>query len=166
MRAVTSLSVALAMLVAMSVHATATVNITFVEPETFHDDDFRRSVRRADIITEFSRYFKRLGDRYLKDNQTLSIDVLDAELAGRYEPWRDTFSDVRILRDVTPPRFKIRYSLEQNGEILMRGEETLTDINYLQNPSARSSMQRFPYEKDMLQDWFHKRFAEFQASRR
>lgn len=163
MRPVRYIAAAAVILVLTSISAEASVRVTFVNPQKYHDEDFRSSARRDGIIAEFQKFFDRLGARYLKDGQTLTIDVLDADLAGQYEPWRREFYDVRILRDITPPRFKLRYTLKQGRTVLMSGEETVTDMNYLWNPSARYSNDRFPYEKDMLRDWFRKRFADRKA---
>lgn len=49
------------------------------------------------------------------------------------------------------------------GKVLMKGEETVTDMNYLWNPSARGSSERLAYEKDMLRDWFRDRFVKLKA---
>ncbi len=45
----------------------------------------------------------------------------------------------------------------------MKSEETVIDMDYLRNPSARGSMERFPYEKEMLRDRFRKRFVRLEA---
>lgn len=91
--------------------------------------------------------------------------MLDIELAGHYEPWRTGFNEVRILRDITPPSFRLRYVLGQGKTILMRGEDTITDMNYLLNPAARNSSERFPYERSLLRGWFRRRFQEREAPR-
>lgn len=158
MRSAKLLSVLLSLLMLMSVSAHAGVSVNFVHPEKFRDEDFRRSFKRDSVIAEFRKYFDRLGAIYLKKGQTLRIDVLNADLAGRYEPWNGLY-DVRVLRDVTPPSFRLRYTLRQGKRIVARGEETVTDMNYLWNLSARSSSGRFPHEKAMLRDWFRKRFS-------
>ncbi|WP_454685494.1 DUF3016 domain-containing protein [Ancylobacter moscoviensis] len=159
------LAAGLAALTLMSAAAEASVQVTFVNPQNYNDRDFRSSGTRDGIIAEFQRYFDRLGTRYLKDGQSVRIEVLDARLAGEYEPWRPRFNDVRILRDITPPRFKLRYTLTQGKRVLVKGEETVSDINYLWNPSAQNSSERFAYEKDMLRDWFRKRFVELKGPR-
>lgn len=139
--------------------AAASVNITFVNPEHYRDSDFRNAARRESVVAELSRYLERLDRRYLKPGQRVDIEVLDVRLAGAYEPWRRNFDDVRILRDTTPPRFRLRYTFRHGNKVLGKGEETLTDLSYLSNPSARASSERFAYEKVMLREWFRKRFA-------
>ena len=165
MRRMSIVAAGLAALTLMTQAATASVQVTFVNPQNYNDRDFRSSGTRDGVIAEFQRYFGRLGSRYLKDGQSVRIEVIDARLAGEYGPWRPRFNDVRILRDITPPRFKLRYTLTQGKRVLAKGEETVSDINYLWNPSAQNSSERFAYEKDMLRDWFRKRFVELKAPR-
>ncbi|MCC7252085.1 DUF3016 domain-containing protein [Hyphomicrobium sp.] len=140
-----------------SVGAAAAVNVTFVAPERYRD--FRSSGSRNATLNQFRRIFTQLGTRYLKPGQSLSIDVLDIDLAGEYEPWSGRLNDVRIMRDITPPRIRMRYVLRENGRVLARAEETVSDMNYLMNPSARRSGEQLAYEKDMLRDWFRSRFG-------
>ncbi len=156
-----ALSISVFLFAAAGAHAALTV--TFVNPEHYRDDDFRSESKRKSIVAELTRYFATLDRRYLKDGQRLDIEVLDVRLAGQYEPWHTTFNDVRILRDTTPPRFKLRYTFRKAGKVLMKGEETVTDLNYLWNPSARGSSERLAYEKDMLRDWFRDRFVKLKA---
>lgn len=156
---------ALSAVIGMSAAAQAGVTVNFVNPERYSDRDFRSPGKRDGIVREFDRYFHRLGDRYLKDGQSLNIDVLNVDLAGRYEPWQPRFHDVRIMRDTTPPRFKVRYTLKEGGKVVMSGEENVSDMTYLWNPSARNSGQRFAYEKDMLRDWFRDRFVRLKPPR-
>ena len=159
MRSAKFVSALLALFILVSADAQAGVSVNFVHPEKFRDEDFSRSYRRDGIIAEFRRYFDRLGAIYLKKGQTLRIDVLNADLAGRYEPWNGLY-DVRVLRDVTPPSFRLRYTLMQGKKVVARGEETVSDMNYLWDLSARNASGRFAYEKAMLRDWFRKRFSK------
>ena len=137
----------------------ADVKVTYVNPESYRDRDFRSTRKRASILTEFDRYFEQLGERYLGKGQVLKVEILDIDLAGRYEPWQPRFYDVRILRGTTPPRIKLRYELRYKGKKVSEGEETISDLNYLMNTPARLSSKRFAYEKHMLRHWFRKRFS-------
>lgn len=156
---------ALAALMLGAASAGAAVNVTFVKPDQYRDRDFRSASTRESIVADLTKYFEKLDHRYLKPGQRLDIEVLNARLAGQYEPWQRNFNDVRIMRDITPPRFEIRYTLRQEGKVIASGKETVSDINYLRNPSARNSSERFAYEKSMLRDWFRKRFVELRAPR-
>ncbi|MEP9354598.1 DUF3016 domain-containing protein [Xanthobacter sp. KR7-65] len=141
------------------------VEVGFVDPDRFSDDDFRVPAVRASIVADFSSFFSRLGTRYLKAGEALKLEVLDMELAGDTEPWRrGGWGEVRILRNVTPPRIRVRYSLRQNGKVVLAATETVTDINYMMNPAARDG-GRFAFEKAMLEDWFRRRFVRLEPPR-
>ncbi|GLK68897.1 DUF3016 domain-containing protein [Hansschlegelia plantiphila] len=103
---------------------------------------FRSAAERDSIFRELARYLERTGARMLPKGRSASIELVEIDPAGRFEPWRPGFDDVRVLRDVTPPRVKLRYAVTERGRTLARGEETVTDIDYLSNISARSSGDR------------------------
>ncbi len=140
--------------------AVAGVSVRFVNPERFTDagsNGFRSA--DAGVLAELKTYVQRLGGRFLAPGQNLAIDILDIDRAGMEEPWRGGgMGDVRIMRGVTPPRIKLRYVLNEKGKRPRGGEETLTDINYQMNPSARFGGDRLVYEKALLDDWFRRMF--------
>jgi DUF3016 family protein len=78
---------------------------------------------------------------FFASGQNLTIDILNIDLAGHYEPWRGNFSDVRIMRDATPPSVRLRYVLSEKGKRTRSGEDNLTDMNY-QNESVCSIIER------------------------
>ena len=140
--------------------ASASVNVRFVDPERFTDagsNGFRSA--DAGVLAEIKTHLQRLGGRFLAPGQNLTIDILDIDRAGMDEPWRGgSMGDVRIMRGVTPPRIKLRYVLNEKGKRARSGEETLTDLNYQMNPSARFGGDRLVYEKALLDDWFRRMF--------
>jgi hypothetical protein len=123
-----------------------------------HDRALRRESDRRDFATELDRHIQRLGDRYLAPGQELHLQFTRIDLAGEYEPWRTDWQDVRILRDVTPPRIHFRYTLLQGGQPVAKGEARLSDMNYLSDPRARGDTDRFIHEKLLLDDWFRRTF--------
>ncbi len=85
----------------------------------------------------------------------MRIEILDLHRAGYYNPMLGNAANVRILKDITPPRITLRYQLTGGGKP-QAGREMLTDMNYLMNPSARFSGDPFVYEKALLADWLRK----------
>jgi hypothetical protein len=144
----------------------AGVQIRFITPERYTDAGSFGATWRDATMAEFRAYFEKLGRRFLRPGQNLIIEVLNIDLAGHYEPWRRNLSDVRIMRDVTPPSFKLRYALTEKGKPRQSGEDTLTDINYQMNASARFSSDRYAYEKALLDDWFRRTFANRRPDQR
>lgn len=154
-------------LAAAAVPAHAAVDVTFTEPVRYSDARLHGNHRAgADevVLKQLRAHLETLGGRYLRAGQVLKVEVLDIDLAGRYEPWRARAYDVRILRDITWPRIKLRYALESDGAVVAHGEETVADLGYLSHPEVRLSADRLGYEKRMLDDWFRTRFAA-QAAR-
>lgn len=140
----------------------AATRVSFAHPENYTDanlygDYGTRSWQPA--VDAIGAYLKRLGDRYLDRRQLLTIDVVDIDLAGYIDPLRPNAYNIRILRDGTWPRIKVRYSLAQDGRTVRRGEETIASIDYLTNASARFSSDPLRYEKAMLAEWFRTRFV-------
>jgi hypothetical protein len=140
--------------------AQAAVEVAFISPETYVDAGSHPGERLARRnLGELARHLERLGAARLPDGRSLRIEVLDIDLAGRFEPWRPTAYGVRILREATWPRITLRYVLEEDGRELARGEERLSDLDYLGRPAGRLRSDPLRYEKAMLDNWFRARFA-------
>ncbi|WP_170295241.1 DUF3016 domain-containing protein [Paracoccus aestuariivivens] len=122
------------------------------------DPALRRDIERKGVIHELSSEFDRLDKRYIRPGQVLHIQIQRLDLAGEYEPWRRGFEDVRIMRDITPPRINLHYALFENGRKTREGTARLSDMNYLSDPRARSSDERLIHEKLLLRDWFRETF--------
>lgn len=139
-------------------HAAGAVKVSFVQPERFTDAGyFGRD--RADNLDALARYLQTLAARQLADGQTLDIQVLDVDLAGRMKPIGPR-GDVRVLNGrVDWPRIKLHYSLEAGGQVLRSGDDSLADLNYLQHVPGRYDGDALHYEKVMLDAWFKARFA-------
>jgi hypothetical protein len=150
-------------LAAHPIAARSEVVVTFTDPERFTDARLRGGYGApalAPALDGIARHLAALGARDLPPNQTLTIEVRDIDLAGRFEPWRPLAYDVRYLREITWPRIKLRYVLQQDGNSLMSAEETIADQDYLRRPSGRFASDPLGYEKAMLDDWFRRRFVE------
>ncbi len=160
------IATALAAIVLTPVSALAGVSVRFVNPDRYTDAGSLGARSRGATEAEVRTHLQRLGDRLLAPGQSLVIEVLNIDLAGQYEPWRRNFSDVRIMRDVTPPRITLRYVLTERGKRTRSGEEVLTDINYQMNSSARFFGDPYVYEKALLDDWFRRTIASRRPDQR
>jgi len=146
-----------------SAAAGAAVNVAFVAPERYADAtayDSRLPQAREPVLKDLRRHLERLGERQLAPAQTLTLEVLDVDLAGRFEAWRPQARDVRFLREATWPRIVLRWRLDEAGREVAAGEETVTDLNYLGRPTRYGSHDRLRYEKAMLDGWFQRRIVE------
>lgn len=145
---------------ALSATAQAAVEVTYVNPEKFVDAS-PRGVRgaKADgrVLVELRQFLEKQGQRYLKPGQTLKLDVLDVDLAGRVE-----FGayDIRLVREIDWPSIKLRYALTENGATVASGEEQISDLDYLRGINvAFGGNDTLKYEKAMMREWLHKRFG-------
>jgi len=135
--------------------AAGVLTVSFVDAEHYSDVGFG-SVERERTTTRLAAIFKDLGQR-LPDGQTLKVEVLDVDLAGRVP--LNAVHDTRVLTGGADwPRIKLRYTLDAGGKAQTR-EETVSDMSYLQTPIYGSRADEpLAYERRMLERWFEERF--------
>lgn len=148
---------------ALPASAAGTATVTFVNPEKYTDAGYSRETPTARDLTALQRdlekHFQKLAERHLADGETLAIEVLDVDLAGRFQP-SARLDDVRIVRDIDWPRVRLRYTLSRNGVADPSVEERVSDQSFLMSINPYSSGDRLRYEKVMLDDWFLQRFGK------
>ena len=146
--------------------AAATAHVEFVKPESFTDAgrDYAGS-ERDDNLQRLSSHITAEAARRLPADERLDVWVTDVDLAGYFDP-RQTFThEVRIVKDVYPPRIKLRFRLTRaDGGTVAEGERNLTDRNFLTR-AQRYPLDGLGYEKTMLDNWFREEFRERRAQR-
>jgi hypothetical protein len=141
--------------------AGAAVTVTYVQPERFTDIPFV-TWEREDTLKALTEHFTKLGNS-LPPGQDLRIEVLDVDLAGRAIPNARLGRDIRVLRGRADfPRITLRFSLEQNGQVLKSGEAQLSDMSYLDHVNRYFDGEPLRYEKQMIDDWFEKTIGPLQ----
>jgi hypothetical protein len=133
------------------------VAVNFFQPEKFTDvrDSMMGSEKGRDaILEELRRFIVKRAESLLPPGHTLTITFLDVDLAGDYEFWRGpNMQDVRIVKDVYPPRFLFRFEIKDDtGQVLKEGERRLTDLAFMQRLTL-DRQDPLRYEKDLLGDW-------------
>ena len=79
------------------------------------------------------------------------MSITDIDRAGAFEPWRGR-GDVRIVRDVYPPRVDLGFTLTgADGAVIKRGERKLRDLALVGRATASGS-DPLRYEKALLDD--------------
>lgn len=141
--------------------ASAEVAVRFVAPERYTDAENRLGSGLSLRVTlgEIRRILEIDGGRALRPGEQLTIDVLDIDLAGFEMPGANVPFGLRVVRDGTPPRFRLRYSLKEGRRLLLAGEEAVTDPNFLLR-HPRFSGGTFDHERNLLRDWLQRRIAE------
>lgn len=134
----------------------------FVEPDRYTDASLygRLGARPLGATLDGIRlHLLTLGAWHLRPGETLTVEVLDIDLAGEYRQWRPAAADVRVMDSAKWPRLKLRYVLFDGERIALQAEESLTDLGYLSR-SRRVATDSLGYEKAMLDDWFRARILD------
>ncbi len=136
----------------------ASVKINFDDPENFSDLEYE-GYYSEDLLERFEKAVRdalkpEVSENLPKGDQ-LQVTFLDIDLAGEYEPWRINSTDVRIMRDIYPPRLKFEYRVRNaDDEVVAQGTAQLTDLNYLWNvPQTLWNSDTFYHERELLEDW-------------
>ena len=146
---------AAAVLLSAATAAWAEVTVTFVKPDDYADVP-RNAIDRDRTLQDFKDYFTSLNKK-LPPGQNLKIEVLDIDLAGRLYPRRNGADDIRVLRGAADwPHMHLRYTLEQDGQVLRSGDEQISNMSYEMRLNHYSDSDPLRYEKQMLDDWFDK----------
>ena len=133
--------------------ASADVTVNYVQPERFSDLPFA-TWEREDVLKDLTKHFTKLGAQ-LPPGQSLRVDVLDVDLAGREYPGGPR--DLRIIKSngVDWPRIDLRFAIEQNGQVLRSGEVQLRDMAFMNRISRHTDSDSLRHEKRMIDDWFY-----------
>lgn len=147
----------LLMLAAGSAAAGATV--TYTQPEQFSDVP-HASWERERILNQVSKHFDVLAAK-LPAGQSLKVEVTDIDLAGRMLPYRSGTPDLRVVgKGADWPHLSLRYTITQGDQVIKSGEETLSNMSYLDRIRFnRYKDDTLRFEKEMLDDWFKERIA-------
>ena len=130
------------------------VNVVLAEPENFTD------LAPQHLAGQLRDHLQRRAAQYVAEDQTLTITLNDVDMAGGFEIWRGPqFFDVRIMRDVYPPRIDLSFELTgADGAVLASGERRLQDLSYLMRVRPKNDPDQLTYEKQLLDEWLRKEF--------
>jgi hypothetical protein len=140
----------------------STIEVTFVASEKFTDvkEDHMDSDRgREAVLGQLKEHLVTHGAKYLAKGQRLQITITDVDLAGDFEPWRGiNFHDVRIVKDIYPPRVELEFKLvDAEGKLVSEGKRQLRDLGYLMSMAMPTS-DPLRFDKEMLSDWLRQEF--------
>ena len=141
----------------------ARITIDWSDPAQFsdvRDNPGLQRIKPEEWLAQLARYLKIRADAVLPAGQSLNVTITDIQRAGRFEPWRGPrWDDIRIIKDIYPPRIDLRYTLTaSDGTRLREGERTLRDLAFL----SRGTLSRddpLRYEKRLLEEWLRREFA-------
>lgn len=134
------------------------VTVTLKDPDQFAELRQNRSyadVRKGYWLEQLRKYVVTRAGKRLAPGQSLDVVITDIKRAGDFEPWRGpSFTDVRIMKDIYPPKISLSYVLKDgNGATLRSADETLRDPAFLSRGANRFGDDSLRYEKRLIDDW-------------
>jgi len=136
------------------------VSVVFANPEEYTDLKITCVSGDADtraLAGELTRFLQDAGARRVPEGQRLEITVTNIDMAGEIENWRGPGRcDLRITKDVYPPRINLQFRLlGAGGAELRAGTRRLRDSNYLTS-AAPATADHLRHEKALLLDWLQR----------
>ncbi|HEX2101696.1 MAG TPA: DUF3016 domain-containing protein [Candidatus Synoicihabitans sp.] len=141
--------------------APSTVEVVYVDQDKFTDVKDRYGANeRANpgYLRELKSHVERTAARRLNEGQKLTITITDIDMAGDFEPWRSPqFQDVRIVKDIYPPRVNLSFRLtDAAGAVIAEGERELRDLSFNMRAPTVPTNDPLRHEKALLDDWLRK----------
>lgn len=151
---------ALASVIARAATPPDNVSVRYKDPQHFTEAKRSLGVHLVDAdayLEPLKAYIVQRASRILAPGQRLDIEVTDVVRAGAYEPWRGPdFIDVRIIRDIYPPRIDLNFTLYgADGKVLRQGERKLRDAAFLSS-SSPVDQDSLRYEKSLIDLWLRR----------
>lgn len=135
-----------------------TVKIEWQDPDSYRDlknneIKHRFEQRFFDTIT---KNVNKETEKFFTPQQKLVMQVTDVDLAGDMRPtFGRTTDDIRVVKDLYPPRMTFTYQVLENDKVIIAGDEKLMDMNFMHKLS-RVNERPFDAETNMLKDWLKK----------
>ena len=160
MRSTIVLLTATALLATTPALRAATAQVEFVKPEAFTDAGRPRpAAGRDESLLPLRDHLVSEAARKLPADQTLHVQITDVDLAGYFDPRQPYSHEVRIVKDIYPPRIELTFRLVRaDGTVVKEGTRTLRDTAFLsRGDTDRQDSLRF--EKAMIDRWLESEFA-------
>ncbi|HET7268775.1 MAG TPA: DUF3016 domain-containing protein [Oleiagrimonas sp.] len=140
------------------------VTVNFQKPHEFTESHligfgFGHDFDHGNYMEKLRAFLVEKTTPMLEDGQHLTITFTDIRLAGGFEPWHGPqWADVRVMRDIYPPRFHFTFTLTgPDGKTLRHGKLKLIGLGYLQSaPPAVGGTDSLRYSKQVLYRWLRR----------
>ena len=140
------------------------VEVSFTDPAKFSDlrnSPFATESERLGLAETLREHLIARAPRYLPQDTRLAISITDVDMAGEIRPVGGSLAtgDIRIVKDIYPPRVDLEFRLVRaDGSVEREGKRTLRDLTFLMGASP-GRRDLLGYEKDLLERWLRSEFA-------
>lgn len=135
----------------------AAVAVSWTDPAEFSEIRNSRNrweARRGDWVRQLAEHLRDEASGHLAPGERLEVVITDIERAGDYEPAAGRGQDIRIIREIYPPRLSLRYTrIDGNGKVVDEGERKLVDMGFMTSGAGRLDSDPLRYEKRLIDDW-------------
>ena len=134
------------------------VNVSWADPATFseHSCDFAPGGRDIEWVRDLAKYTRERADKVLPAGARLDVRFSDIDRAGECLPTMHG-QQIRIIRDIYPPRIELHYKLSGNGVAAGEADAKLVDLAFMMNPPGLpGNSDPLRYEKRVIDDWLRK----------
>ncbi|MCL1050104.1 DUF3016 domain-containing protein [Shewanella abyssi] len=132
------------------------VKVEWQDPKSFRDVRSGGEIQSRFEKRTFEELTKNLNKeaaKILQPNQKLEMVVTDLDLAGDVRPtFGATMHDLRVVKDIYPPRITFSYKVTEGEQVIIAGNEKLTDLNFMYSIHKNSSRPN-RYENALLTSW-------------
>jgi len=152
---------------ALAVSAQA-VEVEFLEPTDFTDftaSSLKSEKSQKSYIEDLTRHLESRLAHQIAPHHVVQIVITDVDMAGEFEPWRRAgLDDVRIVKDLYPPRIDLSFQvLDDAGEVVRAGERKLRDLGFMYTVHPTLSSDPLRHEKELLNSWVRREFKDLYA---
>lgn len=141
--------------------AAGAVTVNFVDSDNFTDftASSSRTIGQETYVKELSKFITSKVEAKLPPGYRAEVVVTDVDMAGEFEPWRrGGFDDVRIVKDLYPPRINLSFRiLNEGGEIVSEGDRKLRNLGFMYAMRPLDS-DPLRHEKELLAQWIRREF--------
>lgn len=145
------------------------VQVEWTDPDGFSEIRYSRNrfeARRGNWVQHLAEHLQQQAAGVIGPGERLQLLITDIDLAGQYEPVGVDMRDVRVVRDVYPPRMQIEFvRYAADGRVMQQGRSELSDLGFL-SAAPRSTHDALRFEKHMIDAWVRREFGTAAEPRR
>lgn len=138
------------------------VTITWQTPDKYTDIEANGELQsrfEQRVFKQLTQTLAQSAEKVLQKGEQLQLTVTNVDLAGDVRPtFGATSSDLRIVKSIYPPKISFSYKVMRGKNVLMHGEERLTDLNFLGGIRPLRDTVAM-YEGELLKHWFNQTIA-------
>lgn len=122
-------------LVGLTAALNAKVSVDFTDVENYRDIQLGATNSEKEqqiVLSAVKKSFENTAKRYLPENYSLAVTVVDIDLAGDFELPSSMGHDIRLVTDIFPPRINFHYEIRDGeNQIVKKEDAKLVDLNFM-----------------------------------